>query len=87
MPLHLERDGEGNELRISVDYPGRSVHARIWRVQVGKVPLYLLDTNIEPNSPYDQDICDRLYGGDLDMRIHQEMMLGIVECGCSKPWA
>lgn len=77
MPLHLERDAEGNELRISVDYPGRTVYARIWRVQVGKVPLYLLDTNIEPNSPYDQDICDRLYGGDIDMRIHQEMMLGI----------
>jgi glycogen phosphorylase len=77
MPLHLERDGEGNELRIAVDYPGRIVYARVWRVQVGTVPLYLLDTNIEPNSQYDQDICDRLYGGDIDMRIHQEIMLGI----------
>ncbi|MBX2863882.1 MAG: alpha-glucan family phosphorylase [Leptolyngbyaceae cyanobacterium MAG.088] len=77
MPLTLERDSEGNELRISVDYPGRKVYARIWRVTVGRVPLYLLDTNIEPNAPHDQDICDRLYGGDIDMRIHQEMMLGI----------
>jgi starch phosphorylase len=77
MPLHLERDGNGNELRIKVDYPGRQVHARVWRVQVGTVPLYLLDTNIAPNSQYDQDICDRLYGGDTDMRIHQEIMLGI----------
>ena len=77
MPLALERDREGNELRIAVDYPGRKVYARIWRVTVGRVPLYLLDTNIEPNAPHDQDICDRLYGGDIDMRIQQEMMLGI----------
>ncbi|MEO1181429.1 MAG: alpha-glucan family phosphorylase, partial [Cyanobacteria bacterium J06636_28] len=66
MPLTLERDSQGNELRISVDYPGRKVYARIWRVDVGRVPLYLLDTNIEPNAPHDQDICDRLYGGDID---------------------
>ncbi|MBD0336898.1 MAG: alpha-glucan family phosphorylase [Cyanobacteria bacterium Co-bin13] len=77
MPLHLERDAEGAELRIAVNYPGRVVYARVWRVQVGTVPLYLLDTNIEPNTQYDQDICDRLYGGDIDMRIHQEIMLGI----------
>jgi glycogen phosphorylase len=77
MPLHLERDATGAELRIEVDYPGRTVYARVWRVQVGTVPLYLLDTNIEPNNQYDQDICDRLYGGDIDMRIHQEIMLGI----------
>jgi starch phosphorylase len=77
MPLHLERDSQGQELRIGVEYPGRTVYARVWRVQVGTVPLYLLDTNIEPNSQYDQDICDRLYGGDIDMRIHQEVMLGI----------
>ncbi|MGF1570216.1 MAG: alpha-glucan family phosphorylase [Nodosilinea sp.] len=77
MPLHLEHDATGAELRIGVEYPGRTVYARVWRVQVGTVPLYLLDTNIEPNSQYDQDICDRLYGGDIDMRIHQEVMLGI----------
>src|SRR4028119_388088 len=77
MPLHLERNADGSELRIEVDYPGRIVYARVWRVQVGTVPLYMLDTNIEPNSPYDQDITDRLYGGDIDLRIHQEIMLGI----------
>ncbi len=77
MTLHLERHPDGSELRIGVDYPGRTVYARVWRVQVGTVPLYLLDTNIEPNNAYDHDITDRLYGGDLDMRIHQEMMLGI----------
>jgi starch phosphorylase len=77
MPLHPERNPDGSELRITVDYPGRAVYARVWRIQVGTVPLYLLDTNIEPNSRYDQDITDQLYGGDIDLRIHQEIMLGI----------
>ena len=77
MPLHLERNPDGSELRIAVDYPGRKVFARIWRVQVGTVPLYLLDTNIEPNNRYDQDITDQLYGGDKDLRMHQEIMLGV----------
>ncbi|MEH2246477.1 alpha-glucan family phosphorylase [Nostoc sp.] len=77
MPLHLERNPDGSELRIAVDYPGRKVYARVWRVQVGTVPLYLMDTNIEPNNVYDHDITDQLYGGDIDMRIHQEIMLGI----------
>ncbi|MBE9005180.1 alpha-glucan family phosphorylase [Fortiea sp. LEGE XX443] len=77
MPLHLERNPDGSELQIAVDYPGRKVYARVWRVQVGMVPLYMLDTNIEPNKQYDHDITDQLYGGDIDMRIHQEIMLGI----------
>lgn len=77
LPIHLERNPNGSELRIAVNYPGRTVYARVWRVQVGTVPLYMLDTNIEPNNPYDQNITDRLYGGDMDMRIHQEIMLGI----------
>ncbi|MBD1814029.1 alpha-glucan family phosphorylase, partial [Microcoleus sp. FACHB-DQ6] len=77
MPLHPERNPDGSELRIEVDYPGRKVYARIWRVQVGTVPLYLMDTNIAPNSPYDQDITDQLYGGDKTLRMHQEIMLGI----------
>lgn len=77
MPLHLERNPDGSELRIAIDYPTRTVYARVWRVQIGTVPLYMLDTNIEPNSPYDQDITDELYGGDMDVRIHQEILLGI----------
>lgn len=77
MPLHLERNSDGSEMRIEVAYPGRTVYARVWRVQVGTVPLYMLDTNIAPNNDYDHNITDQLYGGDIDMRIHQEMMLGI----------
>jgi len=77
MPVHLERNPDGSELRIEVDYPGRKVVARVWRVQVGTIPLYLLDTNIDINNRYDQDISDRLYGGDKVLRMHQEIMLGI----------
>jgi glycogen phosphorylase len=77
MTLHLERNPDGSELQIAVNYPGRKVYARVWRVQVGTVPLYMMDTNIEPNNPYDHNITDQLYGGDIDMRIHQEIMLGI----------
>ncbi len=78
MPIILEHDTNGKEIIIEVEYPGRTIYARVWRVQVGTIPLYLLDTNIEQNkNPYDHDLTDRLYGGDLDMRLQQEMMLGI----------
>ena len=78
LPLHLEHDKSGKPLTISVDFPGRPLHAQIWRVQVGRVPLYLLDTNIPQNSAKeDQDITDQLYGGDREMRIKQEILLGI----------
>lgn len=78
MPLHPITQEDGSELIIEVEYPGRKVYARAWRLDVGGVPLYLLDTNIERNrDPYDHDITDELYGGDIDLRIHQEMMLGI----------
>jgi len=77
LPLMLERTTNGDPLTISVDLPGRSVTAQIWRVTVGRVPLYLLDTNIPQNTPNDQDITDQLYGGDREMRIQQEILLGI----------
>jgi glycogen phosphorylase len=76
LPLTLEqRDGE--PLRIEVPHPGRSVYVHVWRAQVGRVPLYLLDTNIPDNLPEDRDITDQLYGGDLELRIRQEIVLGI----------
>ena len=80
LPLTLERDRDGAPLIIEVEYPGRKVAAQIWRAQVGRVALYLLDTNIKRNSPPDQDITDQLYGGDAEMRLKQEMMLGIGGC-------
>jgi starch phosphorylase len=77
LPLHVERTQDGGAVTVAIDYPGRTVRAQVWRAQVGRVPLYLLDTNIPANSPEDQDITDQLYGGDREMRIKQEIMLGI----------
>src|SRR6476661_1854614 len=77
LPLIPELTPEGEPLTIGVPMPGREVHARIWRIQVGRIPLYLLDTNIPRNSPEDRVITARLYGGDHDMRVRQEMILGI----------
>lgn len=77
MPLKIQRDENGKPVKISVDFPGRKVYAQIWRAQVGRVPLYLLDTNIPENSHKDQNITDRLYGGDNETRIEQEILLGI----------
>lgn len=77
MPVHLERDAEGDPIRVVVEMADHSVTAQIWRVQVGRVPLYLLDTNIPENTSHDRVITAQLYGGDRDMRIRQEILLGI----------
>ncbi|MBM4161456.1 MAG: glycosyltransferase family 1 protein [Ignavibacteria bacterium] len=77
LPMRLMLNETGRPITISVDLPGRLIHAQIWRVQVGRIPLYLLDTNIPQNSHEDQDITDQLYGGDQEMRIKQEILLGI----------
>jgi starch phosphorylase len=77
LPLILENRPDGTPLLIKVAFPGRDVWARIWCIQVGRVPLYLLDTNVPRNSPEDRGITGQLYGGDNDMRIRQEMILGI----------
>ena len=77
MPLEVERGSNGEPIIVEVEYPGRMVKAQVWSAQVGRIPLYLLDTNLSDNRPDDQDITDRLYGGDVDMRIRQEIMLGI----------
>jgi glycogen phosphorylase len=77
LPLTLERQLSGAPLTVEVEYPGRGVKAQVWRAQVGRVPLYLLDANIDCNRAEDRGLTDQLYGGDDDMRIRQEMMLGI----------
>lgn len=77
LPVSLQTDAKGQPLVITCELPGRTLHARVWRLDVGRVPLILLDTNIPQNAPEDQAITDRLYGGDLDMRIRQEILLGI----------
>jgi starch phosphorylase len=77
MPVELVRKENGQPLTISVQYPGRSVHAQIWCASAGRVKLYLLDTNVSANSSADRMITVNLYGGDRELRIRQEIMLGI----------
>jgi starch phosphorylase len=77
MPIELVRKPSGRPLTISVEYPGRSVHAQIWCISVGRIKLYLLDTNIPANSGGDRMITSSLYGGDRELRIRQEILLGI----------
>jgi glycogen phosphorylase len=70
-------DAQGNEVMITVDLPGRRIHAKVWKLQVGRIPLYLMDTDVDPNAPPDRELSARLYGGDREMRISQEIVLGI----------
>ena len=78
LPVTLQRDGAGDPIKVSVPLPGRELHAHIWKVQVGRVSLYLLDSNIEDNHlQEDRNLTNRLYGGDRRTRIRQEILLGI----------
>jgi glycogen phosphorylase len=77
MPVSPVLDGTGNRLVIRVQYPDGVVLAQLWKVQVGRVPLLLLDANVKENSPADRSITGPLYGGDQEFRVRQEIMLGI----------
>ncbi|MGB5137753.1 MAG: alpha-glucan family phosphorylase [Candidatus Zixiibacteriota bacterium] len=77
LPLTEAVDSKGEALMVSIDLAGRRVLIKVWKLQVGRVPLYLLDTNLPQNSVEDRDITSELYGGDIDMRIRQELVLGI----------
>jgi starch phosphorylase len=77
LPLIPEQTPSGEPLTIRVPLANREVVARVWRLQVGRIPLYLLDTNVSSNGHEDRGITARLYGGDHDMRIRQEIILGI----------
>jgi starch phosphorylase len=78
LPLTEMTDAQRRPLRIAVEYPRGTIWAGVWRLDVGRVPIYLLDTNIKENTiPEYRDIADYLYGGDKETRIMQEIMLGI----------
>ncbi len=77
LPMLPERDAQGQPVTIRLEFPGREVTAQIWRVQVGRNPLFLLDTNLPQNTPQDRQLTSKLYGGDHEMRIQQEILLGI----------
>jgi starch phosphorylase len=77
LPVERVKDGSGNDLRISIRGPEGPIHAIIWKIMVGRIPLYLLDTNILDNTPVSREITSRLYAGDNKIRLAQEMLLGI----------
>jgi starch phosphorylase len=77
LPIELARDAMGRPVRVKVPLPGRDVVAQVWTVLVGRNRLYLLDTDIRPNRRTDRHITARLYGGDQETRIQQELVLGI----------
>ena len=77
LPIERQLDADGNPLVIDVPYMNFMVHAYVWRVNVGRVKLYLLDTDNEMNSEYDKPITHSLYGGDWENRLKQEILLGI----------
>lgn len=77
VPATPALDQAGNEVLINVDLPGRTVYAKVWRFQVGRIPIYLMDTDVPRNAPQDRELSARLYGGDREMRISQEIVLGI----------
>jgi starch phosphorylase len=77
MPMTLMRDGVGDVMAVDVELPGRVVTSQIWKVQVGRVPLYLLDTNLPQNTPEDRNITAQLYVGNAEIRLQQEIVLGI----------
>jgi starch phosphorylase len=77
MCCQLMRGKDGEPLQVAVEYPGRMVYAQVWRTRVGRVTLYLLDANVAANNAEDRKITAQLYGGDQDMRIRQELLLGV----------
>ena len=77
LPLTQVMQANGEPMVLEVPYPGRTVYAHIWKVSVGRVPLYLMDTDIPQNSEWDRSITHQLYGGDWENRMKQEYLLGI----------
>jgi phosphorylase/glycogen(starch) synthase len=77
LPITPVRDEQGNWKDIKIVLPGRTLNARIWKVQVGRISLYLLDTDYEANQEADKSITHNLYGGDNEHRLKQEILLGI----------
>ena len=77
LPIERQLDADGNQLVVDVPYMNYQVHAYVWRVNVGRIPLYLLDTDNEMNSEFDKPITHSLYGGDWENRLKQEILLGI----------
>ncbi len=77
LPVTQVCTATGEQVKVVVQMPGRDVTIALWKVMVGRIPLYLLDTNVPENTPEDRGITGQLYGGDMETRIRQEIVLGI----------
>lgn len=77
LPVSPALDVEGREIHVSVDMPGRTVRIKVWKAKAGRISLYLLDTDLPENSDHDRAITYQLYGGDINTRMQQEIVLGI----------
>ncbi|MDP3642210.1 MAG: alpha-glucan family phosphorylase [Bacteroidota bacterium] len=77
IPVQPAYDSDGNWISVQVEYPGRTLTARLWQVNVGSIKLYLLDADFEANSDEDRFVTHHLYGGDNENRLKQEMLLGL----------
>jgi len=77
LPMKPVRNADGEWIMISVSLPGRNLYAKVWQMDVGRIPLYLLDADIDENSDADRFVTHQLYGGDLEVRFKQELLLGV----------
>ena len=77
VPLWPVLDGHGNRLLVTVTLRGTPLHVQVWQVNAGRANLFLMDSNVPQNSPWDRDLSARLYGGDQETRVRQEMVLGL----------
>src|SRR5216683_1877894 len=77
LPLQIAIGKNGRPVVIQIDTRGGSIHAKVWRVAVGRCELFLLDSDVEANTPDDRELTSRLYGGDARARIRQELLLGV----------
>jgi glycogen phosphorylase len=88
LPLTRLSEPDGSPVHVSVDLPGgRALVAQIWRAQVGRVPLLLLDSDVEENAPAERQVTDRLYGGGTDHRLAQELLLGVGGVRALRAWS
>ena len=77
LPLELQVDENNNPVRVKIEIAGENVFIQVWKLEVGRISLYLLDTDIELNSKQNREITETLYGGDIETRIRQEIVMGI----------
>ncbi|MDR2122584.1 MAG: alpha-glucan family phosphorylase [Flavobacteriaceae bacterium] len=77
IPVAPLRDKDGNWITVQLAFPGRSVYAKVWKVDIGRIELYLLDADVEDNQQEDRTITYHLYGGDWENRLKQELLLGV----------